>query len=123
MAPTYVADVEGTPEMIFGCSATDAAPTVGIPWMLGTPVIVSPKWRMTFLRETRRAVEAWQAEYPILHNFIDARNTVHMRWLRWLGFTFIALDETHGPFGLPFYEFVRINPCVTEHPHSPPAPS
>jgi hypothetical protein len=102
---TFVIDIDGTPEMIFGCPN-------GVPWMFSTPVPVSPKWRRAFLRETAKMVDIWQAKFPILHNFIDARNTTHMRWLKWLGFTFIARHDRYGPLGLPFYEFVRINPNV-----------
>jgi hypothetical protein len=107
---TSVVTIGGTPEMIFGCPRVDEI--TGSPWMLGTPVVISPKWRTAFLRTTRIAVEAWQDQYPLLHNFIDARNTAHMRWLRWLDFHFIARNDHHGPLGLPFYEFVRIKSCV-----------
>lgn len=105
---TYVADIEGTPEMIFGCHERPGDPLVGVPWMLGTPVITSPPWRRAFLHTSRIAVEEWQGRHTILSNFIDARNAAHIRWLRWLDFHFIARHDRHGPFGLPFYEFVRI---------------
>ncbi|TAJ97150.1 MAG: hypothetical protein EPO41_03930 [Reyranella sp.] len=107
-----MADLEGNPEMIFGCRERPGDPAVGVPWMLGTPVVVSPPWRRTFLHASRIAVEEWQARHPILSNFIDARNAKHIRWLRWLDFHFIARHDRHGPLGLPFLEFVRINPCA-----------
>jgi len=99
-----VACVDETPEMIFGCPD-------GHPWMLCTPVAVSPRWRKTFVRHSIETINEWQARFPVLHNFTDARNSVHHAWLRRVGFTFIAL-RPYGPFGLPFYEFVRIAPCA-----------
>ena len=80
--------------------------------MLASPVVTSTKWRRDFLHTSRILVEEWQKRFPILQNFIDARNVTHIRWLRWLDFTFISRREQHGPFGLPFYEFVRIVPCA-----------
>lgn len=112
---TMVAEVNGSPEMIFACtpSREDADDvSVGTPWMLGTPVVTSPEWRRAFLRASRIAVEEWQARYALLHNYIDARNSLHIRWLRSLNFHFIARHDRHGPLGLPFLEFVRIDPCV-----------
>jgi hypothetical protein len=106
-ADPMVVDISGTPEMIFGLKPIDAVEAR--PWMLGTSVAFTPKWRRTFLHASRIAVEEWQKRFPLLHNFIDARNTTHKRWLSWLGFHFIARHEHYGPFGLPFYEFVRID--------------
>lgn len=44
-----VACVEGTPEMIFGRPG-------GSPWMLCTPLAVSPRWRKTFVRHSREHI-------------------------------------------------------------------
>lgn len=101
-APATVACVEGTPEMIFGCSD-------GRPWMLCTPLAVSPRWRKTFIRHSREYIDDWQAAFGRLHNFTDARNSVHHAWLRRVGFTFIAFNVPHGPSGLPFHEFERVS--------------
>jgi hypothetical protein len=110
-APATVACVEGQPEMIFGCGNAQ-------PWMLCTPLAVSPRWRKCFVKHSRYHIEDWQAEYPLLHNFTDARNSVHHAWLRRVGFTFIAFNVPYGPFGLPFHQFVRTtNQCADQqHP-------
>lgn len=104
-SPALVACVEGQPEMIFGCPH-------GHPWMLCTPVAVSPRWRKTFVKHSQAYIDDWQAQWGLLHNFTDARNSAHHVWLRRVGFTFIARHDRYGPFGLPFYEFVRIAPCA-----------
>ena len=47
-----------------------------------------------------------EVAWPVLTALADARNVVHHRWLRWLGFE--ALSELpFGPFGLPFIMFVK----------------
>lgn len=108
-SPALVACVEGTAEMIFGCPK-------GRPWMLCTDLAVSPRWRRTFVKHSRDYINNWQAEFPRLHNFTDARNSMHHVWLRRVGFTFVALNVPHGPQGLPFHEFVleRTSLCATE---------
>lgn len=102
---TFTVLLDGIPEMMFGCHD-------GRPWMLSSPVPMSPKWRRTFLRLTREAVDLWNSHFQLLHNVIDARNDTHIRWLKWLGFVFFARHERWGPKGLPFFEFARINPNV-----------
>lgn len=102
-----VVELDGRPEAIMGCTRRDDIE--GVPWFLSTDIPVSPRWRVAFLRHSRAVVEEWQRWFPLLHNFTDARNTVHHRWLRWLGFTFVAQHERFGPLGLPFFEFVRLS--------------
>ncbi len=81
---------------------------VGAVWLLGTDTITIPSVTRQFLRFSKLYVEQFQSMYPLLFNYIDARNTVHIRWLKWLGFNFINLHPEFGVGKLPFYEFVRI---------------
>jgi hypothetical protein len=48
------------------------------------------------------------AEY--VYNYTYAKNTVHHRWLKWLGFTFLRKVNL-GPEGKPFIEFAKIGVC------------
>ena len=57
-------------------------------------------------------LEEKNKEYPLLVNYVDARNKVAIRWLRFLGFTFIRKIEKYGVGRKPFYEFVRISSHV-----------
>jgi hypothetical protein len=61
-----------------------------------------------FLRQSRIELKKLQKLYPVLFNYIDARNTVHLKWLLYMGFTVIQKHEVFGYSGLPFYEFVKI---------------
>jgi hypothetical protein len=82
----------------------------GIIWMCATDDIY--QHQMTFLRNSKAALAKLSQGYTVLFNCVDARNTVHMKWLDWMGFTFINKHETYGAESRPFYEFVRINKNV-----------
>jgi len=97
---------DGLQLAMFGAKPEDN-PTIGRIWMLGSDEIHDH--RFGFLRKSREWVDYLQERHPLLYNYIDARNTVHIRWLQWLGFSFI--NEVHG-YGFEqrlFYQFVRIN--------------
>jgi hypothetical protein len=111
--PCLTVEHAGTPAAIFGVVPVQGVgPKVGIVWLLGTDAIL--KFRSTFLRDSRAWLEDVSKDYDMLMNCIDARNELHIRWVKWLGFTFVAQHDKFGPYGLPFLEFVRIKPqCVT----------
>ena len=75
----------------------------GAIWMLCTPFIL--EYPHTFAREAKRFVNERPEEK--LWNFVDKRNKVHLKLLKFLGFQF--LDEfTYGPNNLTFIEFARV---------------
>lgn len=74
----------------------------GVVWMMATDRL--PTLPMTFLRHCGQWVREVSAQYPRLYNVVDARNEVHIKWLRWLGFT-IHPAAPYGPLGIPFHSF------------------
>lgn len=74
---------------------------IGAPWMLGTDEITTARWR--FLRESRRWLDAVKIDYDLLHNRVHSKNTVHIRWLKWLGFQFDG--DVVYPSGEVFHDF------------------
>lgn len=80
----------------------------GIISMSGTPLIEEN--RASFLRGSRDVLSHLEARFDTLYNVCDARNEVHHRWLKWLGFTFIRKIDRYGARGVPVYEFARITP-------------
>jgi len=88
----------------------DQNPSIGCIWLLGSDLIY--EHRVAFLRISRPWIERFQSQYPILYNYIDARNTVHIRWLQWLGFSFISEHPEYGVEKRLFYQFIRINTNV-----------
>ena len=72
-------------------------------WMLCTPAILD--FPHTFAREARRYVRSRNEE--LLWNFVDERNKVHIKLLRFLGFKFLRRFP-YGPNNLSFIEFCRV---------------
>lgn len=99
---TYAGLADGRVVCLFGVARATALSNDGMPWMLATPLL--RKHAFAFLRRNRQVVNKWRAEYATLANYVDARNTLTLRWLAWLGFTI----EPAAPYGaeqLPFHRF------------------
>lgn len=85
---------------MFGVAQPTLVNSLGMPWLLGSPAI-SQHW-VRFARESRDFVNHEKAGYQMLLNYVDARHTRAVRWVRWLGFT-LSLVERFGPDNLPFW--------------------
>ena len=74
----------------------------GSPWMLGTDLI--EKKQRVFLRRSKPWLDDIRKDYKYLENFVDARNVLSVKWLKWLGF---EMDEAepYGIHGEPFHKF------------------
>ena len=84
---------------IFGCSYRG---NIGVPWMVGTSLLLANS--KTFMGLSHEWVAKMRTGVDYLENYVDARNTVAIRWLKRLGFKFDAAAP-YGPFNLPFYRF------------------
>jgi len=93
------------PVAIGGVAPHPLLPRVGICWLLGTPAI--KKHSRVFLRDSRKVIEGASEGYDLIMNLVDERNTLHIRWLKWCGFSFLARHIV-GPEDRPFLEFVRL---------------
>lgn len=96
---------DGLPVGVFGADPTPI-PEVGIVWMVSTDEIELHK--REFLVESKPYVLALNDDFPIITNMVDARNTLHHRWLKWLGFAFLRRIDSWGARSVPFYEFARM---------------
>jgi len=72
------------------------------PWMLATDAL--PKHALPFLKASHDYIAELRQDYAYLRNHVDARNTLAIRWLRWLGFDILA-SIPFGPDQLPFHPF------------------
>ena len=79
----------------------------GSPFLLGTNRFL--EIRIPCARQSKKRVEEMQNLYPILWNFIDSRNEIHLRWIKWCGFKII--NERYID-NVKFYEFIRIKKYV-----------
>ncbi len=83
--------------------------TSGRVWMLGCKnMLDDSRDKYEFLRQSRIELKKLHQQFPVLFNYIDARNTVHLRWLKFMGFSIIKKHEKFGYENLPFYEFAKI---------------
>lgn len=98
-----VEGADGTPAIMFGVVQTgeDAAAL----WLLSDDRI-GGELRGPFLREGRGFLDWFHQDWPLLYNEVWEGNGRHIRWLRWLGFTFIHRRVTEE--GEAFLQFARI---------------
>lgn len=109
LGEAYVGLVDGKYVCIWGISTDNGL--VGYPWMLATKEIEEN--RMVFLRHSRKVVTDWLFQFPILTNTVDARNTLHLKWLSWLGFEKVATLRNYGFGKQTFFQFIRSRPCAS----------
>jgi hypothetical protein len=100
-----ISDGNDVPIGVYGVSDTNIK-GLGSIWMMATPDLI--KHQRQFLRECREGISDISQGYSCVFNYTDARNTVHHKWLKWCGFTFINKREEFGRNGETFYEFVKI---------------
>lgn len=79
---------------------------IGSIWMVGTPDL--KKISVSFLKNCQGVFKVLKNNFHLLHNYVDARNELHIRWLKWMGFTFIKKHNHYGIEELPFYEFIKL---------------
>lgn len=108
-AVAFTLHVEGTVVAIGGVTQDPTDAFVGHIWLLGTPAV--DEFAFRFLRHSRDLADALNRKWPQLTNWVDSRNRIHLKWLHWLGFKFIAKEEIGAP-GVPFLQFVRVAPDV-----------
>ena len=89
---------------IFGVD--DVGNGVGGIWLLATKDLATIK--IAFLKQCREVVKVLNTKYKILWNYVDCRNEVHIKWLKWCDFKFLR-KTNYGVLQKPFYEFIRIN--------------
>ena len=65
-----------------------------------------------FARESKRFIEG--LDEPYLWNIVDNRNTVHIKLLKFLGFT-LHDEVTYGPNNLTFTRFDRVRTSSGRH--------
>jgi hypothetical protein len=92
------------PVGIFGID--DWGNGVGGIWLLATKDLA--KIQIAFLKQCREVVKFLNTKYKILWNFVDCRNQLHIKWLKWCGFKFLR-KTNYGVLQKPFYEIIRIN--------------
>lgn len=87
---------------LFGVRTLSMMTQTGAIWMFGSKFL--PAHQRVFLKHCKKCVEVMLEDYQKVFNFVDERNTMVIRWLKWLGFTFED-SQPYGPKRMPFYKF------------------
>lgn len=98
----WTAFIDGDLAAILGCAPINMLTGIGSPWMLGTPVL--DRHQRVLVRETPEYIAKMLNAFPHLVNFVHAKNTTSVRWLRRLGFT-LHPAQPYGALGEPFHYF------------------
>lgn len=78
-------------------------------WMLSTDFL--PKHAVKFLRECNNEITSISDCYDMVENWVDTRNSIAIKWLKWLGFV-IEEAKPYGIYELPFHHFYKeVNGC------------
>lgn len=88
----FAAILNGRTCAVFGVSQ-------GVIWLVGSDEIT--KHPVTFYRVSRKIFPMLKKGYSKLVNYIDPRNYLSIRWLKWLGF---RIEEVAGGFFYACYE-------------------
>lgn len=101
-AMCWAAEINGRLACLFGVAPISLLGGVGAPWLLGTDVL--DRHPRALIRNTGPYLDAMRSAFPHLVNYVDARNTRSIRWLKALGFRFQPA-QPYGPRGFAFHRF------------------
>lgn len=107
----WAAVLDGEPVAIFGLSAPTEI--VGHPWLLGTDRLREVP--LLFVKSCAAFVHAWLTVRPVLYNVTLARNELHVKWIKSLGF------ETTESRVIDGHKFLGFRLCAS--PPQPPSGS
>ena len=98
----FTGTVDGVPVVMFGVAAAAVLGAQGHPWLIGTNGL--EKVALRFLYNCPRYLRKMRKRFVMLWNYVDARNTVAITWLKWMGFT-IEEPKPTGIMKKPFHRF------------------
>lgn len=98
----FVAELGGKVVSLWGFVPASMLGEVAFPWMVGTPELARIPGILK--RTTTAYCSVVLGEYPLLVNYVDARNKVSIRWLKSVGFT-LGPAEPFGVEQMPFHRF------------------
>ena len=97
-----VLDSTGRTIALFGVGSPTLVGGVGVPWMMGSRDV--DRHSRATITEGRRIMGILRSHFALLHNYVDARNTKAIRWLKAVGFH-VMPAVPYGPFAALFHPF------------------
>jgi hypothetical protein len=77
----------------------------GMPWMIASPSIL--KHKMLLMRHSKKVIKRMLKQVPLLCNYVDTRNTVHLQWLKRMKFCFTGECFTIREVPFKFFYLTR----------------
>ena len=94
--------VDGEVACMFGVRSPTLLDGTSYPWFISTALVETHARQ--FARACKALLPELLAAHPRLSGMVDARYTLSVRWLEWLGAT-ISSPEPWGVSGVPFRRF------------------
>ncbi len=105
-SPCYtIINETGQPLAMFGVVPDEEKS--GIVWLLGSDKLLN--YPNSFLRSSHKWIGRLHKDYYRLWNYVDSRNEVHIRWLKWCGFKCTETVDDFGREKRLFYRFDRVD--------------
>lgn len=94
------------PLSMFGICPENLLGTRAVLWLLATENLMDVK--LEFIRYSRKFINLMIEQYPLLYNWVDARNVKSVYWLKKIGAD-LKNSEPYGVDKMPFhyFEFAR----------------
>lgn len=93
------------PIAIFGVAPQALLGLTGSPWMVGTDEMKRYDAQIFIARNSIKYIKKMFDCFPYLLNYVDVRNKLSIKWLKWCGFNISDNSTPYGVFGSPFYRF------------------
>ena len=96
---------QGIPAAIFGVCQDPRNTYIGAPWLLATDEFPKHLRQIATFGPALLCALSWDFDY--LQNYVDARNTIHIAWIKRLGFNLTRTVPEFGAEKRPFIHFER----------------
>lgn len=106
---TMVGLADGVPVCIWGVVHESIIGNIGTPWMVATTAL--EKYARLFIKHCREEAMKSFDGYDVLENYVHAKNTKAIQWLKFLGFSVSEEPEEYGMLGELFYKFELRRDC------------
>ena len=98
---SYAVLVDDEPVLVFGVQPESMVSSTGVVWLLATDNII--KIRKQFIKRCKKVLLDLIQDYDVVYNYVYTKNTIALRWLKWLGFM-IHPAEAMGATGAEFHK-------------------
>lgn len=92
---------------VFGVSIHPTDKAIGIPWLLGSQMLHNLKYRIVKYSSLIVETMFFFDEVTLLTNYASIYHTEAIKWLTWLGFSFIDEEVFLVDKDIPFKQFIK----------------